>query len=55
MVTNGSFLVVVTHQVFFPRSKLFQKKIEQLFDPNYQSRDSPGNASNLYRWVTPPS
>ncbi|XP_035519647.1 uncharacterized protein KIAA1841 homolog [Morone saxatilis] len=31
------------------KSKLFQKKIERLFDPNYQSRDSPGNASTLYR------
>ncbi|XP_037638885.1 uncharacterized protein KIAA1841 homolog isoform X1 [Sebastes umbrosus] len=31
------------------KSKLFQKKIERLFDSNYQSRDSPGNASTLYR------
>ncbi|KAM6923304.1 SANT and BTB domain regulator of class switch recombination isoform 3-T3 [Lycodopsis pacificus] len=31
------------------KSKLFQKKIERLFDPNYQGRDSPGNASTLYR------
>ncbi|XP_076017041.1 SANT and BTB domain regulator of class switch recombination [Genypterus blacodes] len=31
------------------KSKLFQKKIERLFDPNYQSRDSPGDASSLYR------
>ncbi|TKS85227.1 hypothetical protein D9C73_020116 [Collichthys lucidus] len=31
------------------KSKLFQKKIERLFDPNYQNRDSPGNASTLYR------
>ncbi|XP_061914810.1 SANT and BTB domain regulator of class switch recombination isoform X1 [Entelurus aequoreus] len=31
------------------KSKLFQKKIESLFDPNYQNRDSPGNASTLYR------
>ncbi|KAM6956246.1 SANT and BTB domain regulator of class switch recombination [Aplochiton taeniatus] len=31
------------------KSKLFQKKIECLFDPNYQNRDSPGNASTLYR------
>ncbi|KAF7663816.1 hypothetical protein LDENG_00198030 [Lucifuga dentata] len=31
------------------KSKLFQKKIERLFDPNYRSRDSPGNASTLYR------
>ncbi|XP_053292473.1 SANT and BTB domain regulator of class switch recombination isoform X2 [Pleuronectes platessa] len=31
------------------KSKLFQKKIERLFDPSYQSRDSPGNASTLYR------
>ncbi|XP_028278602.1 uncharacterized protein KIAA1841 homolog isoform X2 [Parambassis ranga] len=31
------------------KSKLFQKKIERLFDPDYQSRDSPGNASTLYR------
>uniref|UniRef100_UPI0037E976D2 SANT and BTB domain regulator of class switch recombination isoform X1 n=1 Tax=Semicossyphus pulcher TaxID=241346 RepID=UPI0037E976D2 len=31
------------------KSKLFQKKIESLFDPNYHSRDSPGNASTLYR------
>lgn len=30
-------------------SKLFQKKIERLFDPNCRSRDSPGNASSLYR------
>ncbi|KAI3362938.1 hypothetical protein L3Q82_011612 [Scortum barcoo] len=31
------------------KNKLFQKKIERLFDPNYQNRDSPGNASTLYR------
>ncbi|XP_041645797.1 uncharacterized protein KIAA1841 isoform X2 [Cheilinus undulatus] len=31
------------------KSKLFQKKIERLFDPNYTCRDSPGNASTLYR------
>ncbi|CAG10202.1 unnamed protein product, partial [Tetraodon nigroviridis] len=31
------------------KSKLFQKKIERLFDPGYQNRDSPGNASTLYR------
>uniref|UniRef100_A0A8C7YHJ3 SANT and BTB domain regulator of CSR n=1 Tax=Oryzias sinensis TaxID=183150 RepID=A0A8C7YHJ3_9TELE len=31
------------------KSKLFQKKIERLFDPNCRSRDSPGNASSLYR------
>uniref|UniRef100_A0A3B4YBB6 SANT and BTB domain regulator of CSR n=1 Tax=Seriola lalandi dorsalis TaxID=1841481 RepID=A0A3B4YBB6_SERLL len=31
------------------KSKLFQKKIERLFDPVYQSRDSPGNALTLYR------
>ncbi|XP_007576451.1 uncharacterized protein KIAA1841 isoform X1 [Poecilia formosa] len=31
------------------KSKLFQKKIEQLFDPNHQNKDSPGNASTLYR------
>lgn len=31
------------------KSKLFQKKIERLFDPNHKSRDSPGNASTLYR------
>ncbi|CAN9499579.1 unnamed protein product [Ophioblennius macclurei] len=31
------------------KSKLFQKKIERLFDPNHRSRDSPGNASTLYR------
>nr|XP_046258071.1 SANT and BTB domain regulator of class switch recombination isoform X1 [Scatophagus argus]XP_046258072.1 SANT and BTB domain regulator of class switch recombination isoform X1 [Scatophagus argus] len=31
------------------KSKLFQKKIERLFDPSYQNRDSPGNASTLYR------
>ncbi|KAK5882042.1 hypothetical protein CesoFtcFv8_020672 [Champsocephalus esox] len=31
------------------KSKLFQKKIERLFDPNCQNRDSPGNASTLYR------
>nr|XP_033468257.1 uncharacterized protein KIAA1841 homolog isoform X5 [Epinephelus lanceolatus] len=31
------------------KSKLFQKKIERLFDANYQNRDSPGNASTLYR------
>ncbi|XP_061692626.1 SANT and BTB domain regulator of class switch recombination isoform X3 [Syngnathoides biaculeatus] len=31
------------------KSKLFQKKIELLFDPNYQNRDSPRNASTLYR------
>ncbi|XP_029691598.1 uncharacterized protein KIAA1841 homolog isoform X1 [Takifugu rubripes] len=31
------------------KSKLFQKKIEHLFDPGHQNRDSPGNASTLYR------
>uniref|UniRef100_W5K0H6 SANT and BTB domain regulator of CSR n=1 Tax=Astyanax mexicanus TaxID=7994 RepID=W5K0H6_ASTMX len=31
------------------KSKLFQKKIEKLFDPNYENHDSPGNASTLYR------
>uniref|UniRef100_A0A8C7KKD2 SANT and BTB domain regulator of CSR n=1 Tax=Oncorhynchus kisutch TaxID=8019 RepID=A0A8C7KKD2_ONCKI len=31
------------------KSKLFQKKIECLFDPDYKNRDSPGNASTLYR------
>uniref|UniRef100_A0A665TKP3 Si:ch211-189k9.2 n=1 Tax=Echeneis naucrates TaxID=173247 RepID=A0A665TKP3_ECHNA len=31
------------------KSKLFQKKIECLFDPVHQSKDSPGNASTLYR------
>uniref|UniRef100_A0A3Q2QWU0 SANT and BTB domain regulator of CSR n=1 Tax=Fundulus heteroclitus TaxID=8078 RepID=A0A3Q2QWU0_FUNHE len=31
------------------KSKLFQKKIERLFDPNQQNKDSPGNASTLYR------
>nr|XP_057916954.1 SANT and BTB domain regulator of class switch recombination isoform X2 [Doryrhamphus excisus] len=31
------------------KSKLFQKKIERLFDPDYQNRDSPRNASTLYR------
>uniref|UniRef100_A0A3Q2YRY7 SANT and BTB domain regulator of CSR n=1 Tax=Hippocampus comes TaxID=109280 RepID=A0A3Q2YRY7_HIPCM len=31
------------------KSKLFQKKIELLFDPNYKNRDSPRNATTLYR------
>ncbi|XP_037533438.1 uncharacterized protein KIAA1841 homolog [Nematolebias whitei] len=31
------------------KSKLFQKKIERLFDTNYQNKDSPGNASTLYK------
>uniref|UniRef100_A0A667XRL7 SANT and BTB domain regulator of CSR n=1 Tax=Myripristis murdjan TaxID=586833 RepID=A0A667XRL7_9TELE len=31
------------------KSKLFQKKIERLFDPNHQNRDSLGSASTLYR------
>ncbi|XP_072293260.1 SANT and BTB domain regulator of class switch recombination [Eucyclogobius newberryi] len=31
------------------KSKLFQKKIERLFDPLCKNRDSPGNASRLYR------
>ncbi|XP_043991759.1 uncharacterized protein KIAA1841 isoform X1 [Gambusia affinis] len=31
------------------KSKLFQKKIERLFDPNHRNKDSPGNASTLYR------
>ncbi|KAK7901283.1 hypothetical protein WMY93_018052 [Mugilogobius chulae] len=31
------------------KSKLFQKKIERLFDPLCKNRDSPGNASTLYR------
>ncbi|XP_066528340.1 SANT and BTB domain regulator of class switch recombination isoform X2 [Hoplias malabaricus] len=29
------------------KSKLFQKKIEKLFDPNYENKDSPGNAATL--------
>ncbi|XP_043941189.1 uncharacterized protein KIAA1841-like [Protopterus annectens] len=31
------------------KSKLFCKKIEKLFDPDYKNPDSPGNASTLYR------
>ncbi|KAJ8360081.1 hypothetical protein SKAU_G00166060 [Synaphobranchus kaupii] len=31
------------------KSKLFQKKIEMLFDPDYKNHDSPGNAATLYR------
>ncbi|KAJ8402676.1 hypothetical protein AAFF_G00363480 [Aldrovandia affinis] len=31
------------------KSKLFQKKIEQLFDPDYKNHDSPCNAATLYR------
>uniref|UniRef100_A0A8C1L6Q4 Si:ch211-189k9.2 n=1 Tax=Cyprinus carpio TaxID=7962 RepID=A0A8C1L6Q4_CYPCA len=31
------------------KSKLFQKKIERLFDHGYENHDSPGNASTLYR------
>lgn len=31
------------------KSKLFQKKIECLFDHLYKNQDSPGNASTLYR------
>ncbi|XP_056120270.1 SANT and BTB domain regulator of class switch recombination isoform X1 [Rhinichthys klamathensis goyatoka] len=31
------------------KSKLFQKKIERLFDHGYHNHDSPGNASTLYR------
>ncbi|XP_051579581.1 SANT and BTB domain regulator of class switch recombination-like isoform X2 [Myxocyprinus asiaticus] len=31
------------------KSKLFQKKIERLFDPDNQNHDSPGNASTLHR------
>lgn len=31
------------------KSKLFQKKIERLFDPDFQNHDSPQNASTLYR------
>ncbi|XP_061084376.1 SANT and BTB domain regulator of class switch recombination isoform X2 [Conger conger] len=31
------------------KSKLFQKKIERLFDPDYRNHDSPGNAATLYR------
>ncbi|KAG9344187.1 hypothetical protein JZ751_010856 [Albula glossodonta] len=31
------------------KSKLFQKKIERLFDPDYENHDSPGNAMTLYR------
>ncbi|KAL2083175.1 hypothetical protein ACEWY4_020948 [Coilia grayii] len=31
------------------KSKLFQKKIERLFDPEYNNLDSPGNAATLYR------
>ncbi|XP_038252584.1 uncharacterized protein KIAA1841 homolog isoform X1 [Dermochelys coriacea] len=31
------------------KSKLFCKKIERLFDPDYQNPDSRGNAATLYR------
>ncbi|XP_053102928.1 SANT and BTB domain regulator of class switch recombination isoform X4 [Hemicordylus capensis] len=31
------------------KSKLFCKKIERLFDPEYQNPDSQGNAATLYR------
>ncbi|XP_064411750.1 SANT and BTB domain regulator of class switch recombination [Latimeria chalumnae] len=31
------------------KSKLFCKKIEKLFDPNYRNPDSPGNVATLYR------
>ncbi|XP_039593905.1 uncharacterized protein KIAA1841 homolog isoform X1 [Polypterus senegalus] len=31
------------------KSKLFQKKIERLFDPEFKNPDSPGNAASLYR------
>ncbi|KAL7861611.1 hypothetical protein SRHO_G00130520 [Serrasalmus rhombeus] len=31
------------------KSKLFQKKIEKLFDPDYENPDSPGKAATLYR------
>ncbi|KAK3538295.1 hypothetical protein QTP70_035062, partial [Hemibagrus guttatus] len=31
------------------KSKLFQKKIEKLFDPSFENHDSPGNAATLYR------
>ncbi|XP_042560732.1 uncharacterized protein KIAA1841-like [Clupea harengus] len=31
------------------KSKLFQKKIERLFDPDHENPDSPGNAATLYR------
>ncbi|XP_066552973.1 SANT and BTB domain regulator of class switch recombination [Amia ocellicauda] len=31
------------------KSKIFQKKIERLFDPEYKNPDSPGDAATLYR------
>ncbi|XP_062863595.1 SANT and BTB domain regulator of class switch recombination isoform X2 [Trichomycterus rosablanca] len=31
------------------KSTLFQKKIEKLFDPEYENHDSPGCAATLYR------
>ncbi|TSU37056.1 hypothetical protein Baya_12880 [Bagarius yarrelli] len=31
------------------KSKVFQKKIEKLFDPCFKNPDSPGNAATLYR------
>ncbi|XP_036402820.1 uncharacterized protein KIAA1841 homolog [Megalops cyprinoides] len=31
------------------KSKLFQKKIERLFDPDFKNPDCPGNAATLYR------
>lgn len=36
------------------QSKLFQKKIERLFDPDYENPDSPGSAATLYRSDKPP-
>lgn len=36
---------------FVTNSKLFCKKIERLFDAEYQNADSKGNAATLYRYT----
>ena len=35
--------------LWFPCSKIFQKKIEKLFDPHRVDRDSPETAATLFR------
>lgn len=42
-------LFFFSYSTLILQSKLFQKKIELLFDPNYKNRDSPRNATTLYR------